>query len=100
MEWWQRILAFSHLIRLDAISGTALDSSLRGLKTGERGWITIKEAQLLFSSMGGDEGLSNRDREGRLRLSQFAVDVGHRSTLRWRDGRVIFNRNRTPPPAT
>jgi hypothetical protein len=79
--------------RLRATSESTLESSLRGLPAGERGWITLAEAAHLFSAEEPQYAFGEMDEAGKVRLGQFSAQ--HRCTLNYMptEGRVYFTRN-------
>ena len=81
-------------LRLRATSEAVLSDSLRNLPVGERGWITMQEAQHLFSTKDDQYAFGETDEQGRASLTRFAADTGHRSTLDIMptEGRVYFTR--------
>jgi hypothetical protein len=53
--------------RLDGRSKVLLDASFRMLPRGERGWIAIKEAAVLFSPKADEYAFGELDEEGKSR---------------------------------
>ena len=82
--------------RLNAIDVFALSASLGALPDGERGWITLSEAQDLFSPMDDQYAFGEMDETGRARLAAFAAQGEHRSSfdLMPIEGRVYFARKK------
>jgi hypothetical protein len=78
-----------------ALSGTsenALASSLEKLADGERGWIPLAQAALLFSTEDRQYAFGELDDAGKNRLAIFAAD--HRCTPDFRptEGRMYFRK--------
>jgi hypothetical protein len=78
-----------------ALSGTsedALASSLERLADGERGWIPLAQAALLFSTEDRQYAFGELDDAGKNRLAIFAAD--HRCTPDFRptEGRMYFRK--------
>ncbi len=63
--------------KLDASSEDALCQSIRILSLGNRGWITMREARVLFSPLRDEYALGDFDEEGKGRIARFAVQGGH-----------------------
>jgi len=83
--------------RLAATSEAVLSDALGNLPTGEQGWITLQEAQHLFSSMDGQYAFGEMDEQGKARLAAFAAEMKHRSTfdIMPTEGRIYFTRKPT-----
>jgi hypothetical protein len=78
-----------------ALSGTSEDtlaSSLEKLPDGERGWIPLAQAALLFSTEDRLYAFGELDDAGKNRLAMFAA--GHRCTPDFRptEGRMYFRK--------
>jgi hypothetical protein len=71
----------------------ALASSLEKLADGERGWIPLAQAALLFSTEDRQYAFSELDDAGKNRLATFAAE--HRCTPDFRptEGRMYFRKN-------
>jgi hypothetical protein len=67
--------------RLDATSKLALSASLAALPAGARGWITLAQAQSLFSPMDGQYAFGEMDERGRDDLAAFAARPEHRAAF-------------------
>ena len=80
--------------KLDARSLSALSSSLKTLRDGDRGWIRFAEARALFSSMDDQDAFGEMDEQGRANLASFAAEREHRSTFDFMpiEGRLYFAR--------
>src|SRR5260221_2752606 len=80
--------------RLSAVDELALSASLRALRVGERGWITLSEARALFSPMADQYAFGEMDEVGKTSLAAFAAESDHRSAfdLMPIEGRVYFTR--------
>jgi hypothetical protein len=80
-------------LRLSGASESALGTSLQGLPSGERGWITLAEAARLFSSEDSQYAFGEMDDAGKLRLAQFSTQ--HRCSPQFMptEVRVYFTRN-------
>ena len=79
-----------------ALSGTSEDvlaSSVEQLADGERGWIPLAQAALLFSTEDRQYAFGELDDAGKRRLATFAAD--HRCTPDFRptEGRIYFRKN-------
>ena len=97
-DLFKKIFGSSAAIPVDerALSGTsedALASSLEKLADGERGWIPLAQAALLFSTEDGQYAFGELDDAGKSRLATFAAD--HRCTPDFRptEGRIYFRKN-------
>jgi hypothetical protein len=80
--------------RLKAESVLDLSTSLRLLPPGESGWITFREARLLFSHMDKDYAFGELDDAGKSNLASFAARREHPSSysLMPVESRVYFTR--------
>jgi len=78
--------------RLEATTEATLSDSLRHLPAGERGWITLKEARLLFSTKDDQYAFGELDEQGRMALSNFASRQGSTFDIMPTEGRVYFTR--------
>jgi hypothetical protein len=78
---------------LSGTSEDALASSLEKLADGARGWITLGQAALLFSTKDRQYAFGELDDAGKNRLATFAAD--HRCTPDFRptEGRMYFRKN-------
>jgi hypothetical protein len=76
-------------IKLKASTDRELGEALEGLTVGQGGWITLEEAQWLFSALdeGDETALSEYDALGLRNLSEFAADFGCSPR---RDGDKVF----------
>ena len=84
-DLFKKIFGSSAAIPVDerALSGTsedALASSLEKLADGERGWIPLAQAALLFSTEDGQYAFGELDDAGKSWLATFAADIGARRT--------------------
>jgi hypothetical protein len=80
--------------RLSARNQSELSASIRELRPGARGWITVKKAGSLFSEMGNEYAFGKIDEKGRAKLGAFVAQDQHRSewTLMPATKRVYFAR--------
>jgi hypothetical protein len=80
--------------KLDATSEPGLAASIMGLPPGVRGWITMEEAQSLFSPMETEYAFGEMDDFGRSNLATFAAKSDHRAEIDFRpaEGRIYFIR--------
>jgi hypothetical protein len=80
--------------KLAASSENELSASLQALPIGERGWITLRDAWHLFSSMDEEEAFGEMDDAGKRRIGEFAAYSIHRSEPNFMptEGRVYFTR--------
>jgi hypothetical protein len=80
--------------RLDATDTAALSQSIRTLPTGERGWITMREARALFSPLDDQYAFGDDDERGKAAIAAFAAEAGHRSSYDFMpvEDRVYFTR--------
>jgi hypothetical protein len=62
--------------KLDASSEDALSRSIRILPVGNRGWITIREARVLFKPLRDEYTLGDFDEEGKGKIARFAARGG------------------------
>jgi hypothetical protein len=62
--------------RLDGRSRALLAASFRPLRDAEPGWITMQEAQKLFSPVGDNDALGEMDKIGIANLAAFASALG------------------------
>jgi hypothetical protein len=108
MGLWDRITSFlfarpsgeeASEPRLSARNESELSASIRELRPGARGWITVKKAGSLFSQMGNEYAFGKLDEKGRAKLGAFAAQGQHRSEFAHlpAEGRVYFTR--TPSDA-
>jgi hypothetical protein len=81
--------------KLDAADEAALSRSIRTLPAGERGWITMREAQALFSPLEGQYAFGDRDDRGKAAIAAFAAQPEHRSSYDFMpvEDRVYFTRS-------
>jgi hypothetical protein len=81
--------------KLAASSENELSASIQALPIGERGWITLRDAWHLFSSMDEEEAFGEMDDAGKRRIGEFAAYSIHRSELNFMptEGRVYFTRS-------
>jgi hypothetical protein len=79
---------------LAASSENLLSASLQALPTGEKGWITLRDAWHLFSQANEEEAFGEMDAAGKGRLEEFAAYPAHRSEVSFMpiEGRVYFTR--------
>jgi hypothetical protein len=82
------------LPKLDAGSEAALARSLSLLPVGDRGWITMQEARLLFSHSRDQYAFGDTDEDGKARIAQFAAGRDHHSAFDFMpaEDRVYFTR--------
>jgi hypothetical protein len=80
--------------KLDASSEDALSRSITILPLGNRGWITMQEARVLFSPLRDEYAFGDFDEEGRGRIARFAAQGGHHSDFAFMpaEDRVYFTR--------
>jgi len=80
--------------RLSATSASELSASIKGLPPGERGWITLPEAQRLFSPMDDQYAFGELDDQGKANLTAFAARSEHRASFDFMpvEGRIYFTR--------
>jgi hypothetical protein len=80
--------------KLDASSEDALCQSIRILPLGNRGWITMREARVLFSPLRDEYAFGDFDEEGKGRIARFAAQGGHHSDFDFMpaEDRVYFTR--------
>jgi hypothetical protein len=78
--------------RLPATSERALSSSLKSLRSEERGWIALSEATRLFSNEAPDYAFGEMDDEGKRRLGEFASKCRCEVQFMPTEGRVYFRR--------
>jgi hypothetical protein len=78
---------------LSSTNENALASSLEKLADGERGWIPLAHAALLFSTEDRQYAFGELDDAGKVRLATFAAE--HRCTPDFRptEGRMYFRKN-------
>jgi hypothetical protein len=76
--------------RLDGRSKVLLDASFRMLPRGERGWIAIKEAAVLFSPKADEYAFGELDEEGKSNLASFAAQASMRFAFMPVEGRLYF----------
>ena len=70
---------------------TALAASLKSLRVGQRGWITLREAWHLFSPVDDEEeAFGELDDEGRKRLEDFVAAASYRSDFNYMPSRGVF----------
>jgi hypothetical protein len=81
-------------IKLNASTEDELAEALEGLKPKEEGWITLGEAQWLFSAAeeGDVTALSEFDEEGLRAMGSFAADCGC-SPRRVDGDKIFFTKN-------
>jgi hypothetical protein len=79
--------------KLWGTSENSLASSLRALRAGERGWITLAEAAGLFSTEDPQYAFGDYDEAGKGRLAQFASQYGCTPNFMPTEGRLYFVRN-------
>jgi hypothetical protein len=97
-DLFRKIFGSSAAIPVDerTLSGTnedALASSLAKLGNGERGWIPLAQAALLFSTEDRQYAFGELDDAGKNRVATFAAE--HRCTLHFppTEGRMYFRKN-------
>jgi hypothetical protein len=101
-NWWRSLFSGGATPnaprRLDGRSKTLSAASMKILADGEPGWITIKEANSLFSPTRDQSALGEMDEVGKQNLASFASDAGclfefmptdNRGYFIWRPWRVI-----------
>ena len=98
MDWAKKMYGTSgaapaDLRGLSAVNEGALASSLRTLRVGERGWITMADAARLFSAKEPQYAFGEMDDAGKLRLEEFSAK--HRCSAEFMptEGRLYFRRN-------
>ena len=60
--------------RLDGSTKASLAASIKALPHGERGWITMREAAILFSQKNSEYAFGELDDEGKQHLGSFAAE--------------------------
>jgi hypothetical protein len=80
------------LPKLDAANRSALSKSIKSVQPGERGWVSMAEAQSLFSARTGPYAFGQTDEEGLSHISAFADDNGVTFEFMPVEGRVYFTR--------
>jgi hypothetical protein len=80
--------------KLDASNEATLSQSIRILPQGDRGWITMHEAKVLFSTLREQYAFGDTDERGKAKIAAFAAQVEHRSTFDFMpaEDRVYFTR--------
>jgi hypothetical protein len=85
-------------LKLGANSESELSSSLRRLRIGQKGWITLERAASLFSPMEETQyAFGEMDDGGKRNLSEFAALIEHRSSFEFMpvEKRLYFTRKAT-----
>ena len=84
-------------LKLGANSESELSSSLRRLRIGQKGWITLERAASLFSPMEDQYAFGELDDKGKRNLSEFAALIEHRSSFEFMpvEKRLYFTRKAT-----
>ena len=77
--------------RLDGRSKELLAASLKMMTCEERGWITIKEAAILFSPENDEYAFREKD-GGTRNLASFVAEQTHRCSYAFVEGRLYFIR--------
>jgi hypothetical protein len=77
--------------RLYGSSKELLAASIRKMPCEERGWITIKEAAVLFSPA-DDEYVFRAMDGGNRNLASFVAEEPHRCRFEFLEGRLYFTR--------
>jgi hypothetical protein len=105
MTLWEWVKSFfsasspepSDALKLGANSKSELSSSLRRLRIGQKGWITLERAASLFSPMEDQYAFGELDDEGKRNLSEFAALIEHRSSFEFMpvEKRLYFTRKAT-----
>ena len=82
--------------KLDPTDAAALSQSIRTLPAGERGWITMREARVLFSTFDDQYAFGDGDERGKAAIAAFAAQAIHRSRVDFMpvEDRVYFTRMR------
>jgi hypothetical protein len=77
---------------LPAASAIQLSTALHATLSGQRGWITLRDAWRLFSTLDEAEAFGELDDAGKAALAEFAT--AHRSSVEFMpvEGRVYFIR--------
>jgi hypothetical protein len=80
--------------KLDAGNEAALSQSIQRLPDGDRGWITMREAKVLFSTLDDQYAFGDTDEGGKAKIAAFAAQVEHRSRYDFMpvEDRVYFTR--------
>jgi hypothetical protein len=98
-EWVKSLFSTSSLeppdaLELGANSESELSSSLRRLRVGQKGWITLERAASLFSPMEDQYAFGELDHEGKRNLAKFATLIEHRSSFEFMpaENRLYFTR--------
>jgi hypothetical protein len=74
-------------------SESALGASLQKLPSGERGWIMMAQAAVLFSPAEGQYAFGDFDDEGKTRLAEFAAQYRSTPDFRPTEGRIYFKKS-------
>jgi hypothetical protein len=77
--------------RLDGSSKELLAASIRMMPCEERGWITIKEAAVLFAPADDEYAFRAMD-GGKRNLASFVAEEPHRCRFSFIEGRLYFIR--------
>jgi hypothetical protein len=85
-------------MKLDGKTEATLARSVSALPPGERGWITLAEARILFSTKRAQYAFGETDLDGRKKIESFAAQ--HRSVINFMpvEERVYFLRDSTAVP--
>ena len=83
--------------RLDGSSKELLAASIRMTPYEESGWITIKEAAVLFSPADDEYAFRAMD-EGKRNLASFVTEETHHCRFEFREGRIYFIRTTSNLP--
>jgi hypothetical protein len=93
-DWWRSIFwggaTTNAPRRLDGRSKTLLAASMKILADGEPGWITIKEANSLFSPTRDQSMFGEMDEVGKQNLASFASHAGCLFEFMPTENRVYF----------
>jgi hypothetical protein len=74
-------------------SEDALGASLQKLPSGERGWILMAQAAVLFSHEERQYAFGELDDDGKTRLAQFAAQYRSTPDFRPTEGRIYFKKS-------
>jgi hypothetical protein len=78
---------------LSSTNKNALASSLEKLADGQRGWISLAHAALLFSTEDRQYAFGELDDAGKNRLATFAAEHECTPDFRPTEGRMYFRKN-------
>jgi hypothetical protein len=79
--------------QLDGRSKTLFAASIKMLPRETPGWITLKDAAILFSAAQPEYAFGDSDEQGKADLASFAATAGCRYEFMPVEGRLYFFRN-------